>query len=122
MSRQVRHDGVSELGGAADALTGEQRKQSIRVVLRNLALLPFLDRPCSLADVVNSITKIHQNTLVNSAGPDRMLKLKKLRARLFQLKVDTPERLTRDQQLDSSPDHAPLLAANADDPRPVRFS
>jgi hypothetical protein len=72
---EIRDDGIAQLCGAPDALTDEQRKQRLRIVTCDLALLPLLNGPGSLAEVIDGVAEIHQDALIDATGADGMLEL-----------------------------------------------
>jgi hypothetical protein len=75
VSCEVRNDGIAQLRGTTDALAGEQGKKGVRIVVSDLALLPFLNGPSGFADVVDGVAEIHKNALVDATGAHGLLKL-----------------------------------------------
>lgn len=63
----------------------------MRVVMLDLALLPFLDGPSGLAHVVHGIAKIHQNAVIDSAVANGLFELKQLTAGFAKLEIHAPK-------------------------------
>src|SRR6266852_8520597 len=75
---EIGNDGIAQLCGAPDALADEQRKQRLRIVACDLALLPLLNGPGGLADVIHGVAEIRHDALIDAAGADGMLELQQL--------------------------------------------
>src|SRR5260370_15940494 len=58
VSRQVGGYGVTELSGAADAVSGKQRQHGVRVTLLQLARLRFLGGRCRFADIIHGVAEL----------------------------------------------------------------
>src|SRR6266568_1158760 len=70
VSPQVLRNGGAELHGAADTLLDEQGKDRGGVAVLDLALLPFLNGPGGLTDVIHSVAELAQNARVNASRFD----------------------------------------------------
>jgi hypothetical protein len=118
---EIRDDGIAQLCGAPDALADEERKQRLRIVARDLTLLPLLPGPGGLADVIHGVAEIRQDALIDATGANGMLELQQLRTGFLQLKVYAPERFAGNQEFDGHSDHASVFAANSDHADPIGF-
>ena len=56
-----------ELRPAADSLGHEQWNYGCRIPLQHLSLLPFLNGPCCLADMVHCVSEFAQQVGINLA-------------------------------------------------------
>lgn len=59
--------GVTELSGAADPFSSEQREHSEWILMARLALLPFLNGPRGLADIVHGIAEFPEDARIERA-------------------------------------------------------
>src|SRR6516225_8715294 len=109
MDSQVRQYCFAELSGAANALGGEQREHCLRIVLLQLALLPFLNCPRSFAHVVDGVAELCQYARLYASRLHRLLDLDKIRTGLTELKIHAPEGLARREELDGNPTDTALL-------------
>jgi hypothetical protein len=80
---RVRGNGVAELSGAANALSGQQGEHRLRILLPRLALLPFLNGPSGLADVVHGIAEFPEDARIDGALAHVVLQLDKVGASLL---------------------------------------
>src|SRR5690242_1780762 len=104
VSGEVAGDGVAELGGAAEALGGKQRQDGARIAMLELALLPFLDGPGGLADVVDGVAKLDEDAWLDFASAHGLLELHKLGAGFLELEINAPEGFAGNQELDGNAD------------------
>jgi len=73
VSGQAGVDGVAELSGAADAFGSQQREHGERILVPRLALLPLLNRPGGLADIIDGIAEFAEDARIEGAGAHLIL-------------------------------------------------
>jgi len=93
-----RADALAKLGGAPDALGGQQWNHRLWILALRLALLPFLNGPSRLAHVIHRVAKLRKHAGINRAGPHVVLDPHQLRTSLLQLEADAPERFAGNEK------------------------
>jgi len=67
VSGQAGVYGVAELSGAADTFSSQQWEHSEGILFPRLALLPLLDGPRGLADIIDGIPKFPEDARIEWA-------------------------------------------------------
>src|SRR5467141_4797860 len=91
MALQVGGERLIELRPAADALSNEQWNYRCRIPLLNLSLLPFLNGPRGLADVIHCVSEFAQHIWIDVTRFHAVLKLQQFSGRPPQLKGQPPK-------------------------------
>src|SRR5256885_2355247 len=121
MMIEIDNNGIAELRGAANAFADQQGYERLLIVMGDLPLLPLLHSPSGFANVVNGVTKIGEDTRVDSAATYGVLQMEQLGTGFLELKIHTPESFAGDQQLDGDANDAAFFSSNGDNTRAVRF-
>ena len=115
---QVRHYRLTEFGATAETLGSQQGEHSLRIVSLQLALLPFLDCPCGLADVVHCVAELSQYARLYTAGLDGLLDLDQLRGGFSELEIHAPKPIAGNEKLNSDSSGRGILGtSNSNNPR-----
>lgn len=67
LHHQARGYGFTELSGAADTFGSQQGKHRVGILAPRLALLPLLDGPRRLADIIHRIPEFAEDALIDWA-------------------------------------------------------
>jgi len=73
VSGKARVYGVAKLSGAANTFRSKQREHREWILFPRLALLPLLDGPRGLADIIDGIPKFPEDTRIERAGAHLIL-------------------------------------------------
>src|SRR6267143_4211662 len=91
MAFQVGGERLIELRPAADALSNETWTYRCRIAPLNLSLLPFLNGPRGLANVIHGVAEFAQHIRINVARFYAVLKLQQFSGCPPQLKGQSPK-------------------------------
>src|SRR5712692_8652494 len=97
VSGQARGYGVAELGGAADPFSRQQGEHGEWILVPRLALLPLLNGPGGLADIVHGIAEFPKDARIEWARAHFILQPDEVGAGFLELEVHAPESITRDE-------------------------
>ena len=88
---KIGEDGLRKLHGAANSFGGEQGENGGGIAALHLALLPFLDGPGGLADIVHGVAKIAEDLRMEAAGADFLLEFAQFGGGLLEPEGRSPE-------------------------------
>src|SRR6266480_1096270 len=103
MAFQVSGECLIELRPAADALCNEQWNYRCRIPPLNLSLLPFLNGPRGLANVIHGVAEFAQHIRINVARFYAVLKLQQFSGCPPQLKGQPPKLFVGREEFNGDP-------------------